>query len=285
MDFERRYGVYFERFESYLNDFISALDGEKRLEDAIKYSLLGGGKRIRPVLALAFADLLGVKVEKILPFALATELIHTSSLIHDDLPALDNDDLRRGRPSNHKVYGEGLAVIAGDATLNLAYELLFSVLNGEREAKAAEYLAEAAGYKGMLGGQSLDIAFSTALDERSLLSVDMLKTCKLITAPIVVADILAGGDGKEFEEFGNDLGLLFQFVDDYLDEFGDSAKLGKSLGKDKSENKLTALSVYGQAGSKEKINELCAKCVEFLRKFENSEFLTDLVRSIAEREK
>ena len=285
MDFDAKYGEFLNKFNEYLQGYVSSLSGDDTLVSAMKYSLLCGGKRFRPVLALACADILGVNAERILPFALAIELIHTSSLIHDDLPALDNDDFRRGKPSNHKVYGESMAVIAGDALLNAAYELLFKNARTENELKAAAYIAKCSGQTGMLGGQALDIRSSKETGEDLLLKIDGLKTCKLIQAPILAAVLLAEIDVMPFEAFGRDLGLLFQFTDDVLDETGESDKLGKTVGKDKAANKLTAVSVYGLDGAKKQIEVLKSRCLDFLMTITGSEFLTELVLRIAERDR
>ena len=285
MDFDAKYGEFLNKFNEYLQGYVSSLSGDDTLVSAMKYSLLCGGKRFRPVLALACADILGVNAERILPFALAIELIHTSSLIHDDLPALDNDDFRRGKPSNHKVYGESMAVIAGDALLNAAYELLFKNARTENELKAAAYIAKCSGQTGMLGGQALDIRSSKETGEDLLLKIDGLKTCKLIQAPILAAVLLAEKDVMPFEAFGRDLGLLFQFTDDVLDETGESDKLGKTVGKDKAANKLTAVSVYGLDGAKKQIDLYKSRCLDFLNSISGSEFLVELVIRIAERDR
>lgn len=285
MDFDAKYGEFLNKFNDYLQEYVTSLRGDDTLVSAMKYSLLCGGKRFRPVLALACADILGVNAERILPFALAIELIHTSSLIHDDLPALDNDDFRRGKPSNHKVYGESMAVIAGDALLNAAYELLFNNARTENELKAAAYIAKCSGQTGMLGGQALDIRSSKETGEDLLLKIDGLKTCKLIQAPIISAVLLAEKDVIHFEAFGRDLGLLFQFTDDVLDETGESDKLGKTVGKDKAANKLTAVSVYGLDGAKKQVDVLKSRCLDFLRTITGSGFLIELVIKIAERDR
>ena len=287
MDFDGQYKKYLDIFDDHLNNYLSSLNGGE-LSAAMKYSLESGGKRLRPVLALATADILGVDLNKILPFALAIELIHTSSLIHDDLPALDNDDMRRGKPSNHKAFGEALAVIAGDSLLNSAYEVLLSSLKTESEIRAAAFIAKCSGRCGMLGGQALDVASENESGENSesaLIRIDKLKTCSLLTAPLVAAEILSGGSGESFYNFGENLGLLFQFTDDYLDAFGDSNTLGKSVGKDLKENKLTALSVYGAETLKQKISYLADNCRSFLIGLDNIGFLTALVTRLENREK
>ena len=286
MNFEDQYKKYLGIIEDYIAsrmDSLTAEGGRGILLDAMKYSLISGGKRVRPVLALAVADILNVPHEKILPFAYAIELIHTSSLIHDDLPALDNDDYRRNKPSNHKVFGEAMAIIAGDAMMNLAYEEIFSCINSKEEIKAAKFLASCVGFYGMLGGQAIDITGNKEQSAEYLYELDFHKTAKLIIAPICCAEILSGKSESDYYRFGVDLGILFQFTDDYLDVTGSAEKLGKSIGKDAAENKITAVSVYGLDGALKEIEARKQSCLEFLKTVENSEFLRQFVINIADR--
>ncbi|HBK02625.1 MAG TPA: farnesyl-diphosphate synthase, partial [Clostridiales bacterium] len=246
-------------------------------------SLNAGGKRVRFVLALAAAEVYGVAEEDIKPFALAVELIHTYSLIHDDLPALDNDDMRRGKPSNHKVFGEDFAVIAGDGLLNLAYEVLLSACDTPLKVRAAAKIAELAGYRGMVGGQAYDLSSDGKTGEEYLYKIQTGKTCALISAPLVAAEILADKSGQDMLEVGKNLGLIFQFGDDLLDVFGTEEAVGKTLGKDKDENKLTAVKVYGAEKTKEIMRELYEKTVEKLEKIGNAEFLKSFAESLLTR--
>ncbi|MBQ4268440.1 MAG: polyprenyl synthetase family protein [Clostridia bacterium] len=255
----------------------------------MKYSLLVGGKRIRPVLALATADVLGLDREEILPFALAIEMTHTYSLIHDDLPAMDNDDFRRGKPSNHIVYGEGNAILAGDGLLNSAYAIcLQESLKGEKHARAALFLNECAGIYGMIAGQSADLYFSGRkedVSEDDLLYIYACKTGKLLLAPIAIASILANNASySALENFGKQLGFLFQLTDDILDEVGEFDKLGKSIGKDKKEEKLTSVRLYGLENAKARA-DLCADdCLAMLEGVNGDvTFLSDLVGYILRR--
>lgn len=264
--FEIEYAHYVALFELYANEYCQKLQTKPEvLGESMQYSLMQGGKRIRPVLALAVANILGVADEDILPFALAIEMIHTHSLIHDDLPALDNDDFRRGKPSNHKKYGEATAILAGDALLNTAYSIcLEECYKGEKHIVAAKYLNECAGAFGMLAGQVADMQFEHSekeATEADVLAVYENKTVKLILAPIVIASILA--DNKNYlplEQFGKNLGMLFQFIDDILDEIGDATVLGKSVGKDKQANKLTSVRVYELEGAKVIAESLARVC-------------------------
>ena len=218
------------------------------LEEAMRYSLLAGGKRIRPVLALATARALGRDPATVLPFAAAVELIHTYSLIHDDLPAMDDDDLRRGRPTNHKVYGEDVAILAGDG---LYAEAFRHVLVAQRDeplhvlAAMAE-LAAATGVNGMVGGQYLDVAGRAD----SLRQLHELKTGRLIRASVECVLLLSGRDAAPWREFAAELGVLFQIVDDILDVTGTDADLGKTHGSDERLGKRTYVSEFGLEGAR-----------------------------------
>ena len=263
-DFDLTYKGYLTEFEAYLIGYTQKLKTTPEiLGESMKYSLLNGGKRIRPVLALACADILDVDKKEILPFALALEMIHTYSLIHDDLPAMDNDDFRRSKPSSHKAFGEGNAILAGDGLLNEAYAVCFEEsMKGERYALASKYLNECAGIYGMIAGQSADLFYSDSdapITEATLAYIYEHKTGKLLLAPVAIASILAGN--KYFlalERFGKLLGTLFQMTDDILDATGDFEKLGKSIGKDEQENKLTCVRVYGLEGARIRA-DMCAK--------------------------
>ncbi len=279
MDYSAEYAALKSKADEYISSFADTLDGQNKLVAAMKYSLNAGGKRVRFVLALAAAKVYGVGEEDIMPFALAVELIHTYSLIHDDLPALDNDDMRRGKPSNHKVFGEDFAVIAGDGLLNLAYEVLLSACDTPFKVRAAAKIAELAGYRGMVGGQAYDLDSSGKTGEEYLYKIQLGKTCALIAAPLVAAEILAGKSGQDMLEVGKNLGLIFQFGDDLLDVFGEKATVGKTLGKDKNENKLTALNVYGVEKTKQIMQDLCEKTVEKLKKIGSAEFLEEFAKS------
>ena len=283
MDYSAEYAALKSKADEYISNFAETLDGQNKLVAAMKYSLNAGGKRVRFVLALAAAKVYGVGEEDIMPFALAVELIHTYSLIHDDLPALDNDDMRRGKPSNHKVFGEDFAVIAGDGLLNLAYEVLLSACDTPFKVRAAAKIAELAGYRGMVGGQAYDLDSSGKTGDEYLYKIQLGKTCALIAAPLVAAEILAGKSGQDMLEVGKNLGLIFQFGDDLLDVFGEKATVGKTLGKDKNENKLTALNVYGVEKTKQIMQELCEKTVEKLKKIGSAEFLEEFAKSLLTR--
>ena len=226
------------------------------LDEAMRYSLLAGGKRIRPVLALATAEAIDIPAATILPLAAAIELIHTYSLIHDDLPAMDDDDLRRGRPTCHRAYGEDVAILAGDGLYAEAFKLLLSEQQGEPAdvlAAAAE-LAAATGVNGMVGGQYLDIAGTAPPGVDGLRRLHELKTGRLIGASVECVLLLAGGHKPDtmtyFRTFANELGVLFQIVDDILDVTGSEETLGKPQGTDERLGKRTYVTEFGLDGAR-----------------------------------
>jgi len=289
-NFHSQFQQYQDLFEEYTKNYVQNLKtNPKHLGESMAYSLLLGGKRVRPVLALATADVLGVEKEEILPFTLAIELIHTYSLIHDDLPAMDNDDYRRGKPANHKVFGEANAILAGDGLLNSAYSICFDeCLKGEKYIYASQYLNDCAGIYGMLAGQSADLYFSEkdrAYSEEDLAYIYAHKTGKLLLAPVAIASILANNRSfPALESFGKLLGDLFQLTDDILDEVGEFDKLGKTVGKDKEENKLTAVRLYGLENARVNADICAADCHAVLDGVEgDTRFLNDLVDFVRNR--
>ena len=243
-----------ERVDGYLEGLRFAVDpGTERLEEAMRYSLLAGGKRIRPVLALATAEALGREPDEVLPLAAALEMIHTYSLIHDDLPAMDDDELRRGRPTCHLAFGEDVAILAGDGLFAEALRLALVEQEGEPEhlLAAVRELVAAAGVQGMVGGQYLDVAGSRAVELRRL---HELKTGALIAASVGCVLALAGLDGPAtipYRRFAAELGVVFQIVDDILDVTGDEAELGKPSGSDARHGKATYVSVFGLERARE----------------------------------
>lgn len=289
-DFDFRYREYLTQFEAYLEDYADHLQTKPAvLGESMRYSLQSGGKRIRPVLMLACADVLNVPKTEVLPFALALEMIHTYSLVHDDLPAMDNDDFRRGKPSNHKKFGEANAILAGDALLNEAYAICFEQsAKGDRYLLASRFLNECAGMYGMIAGQSADLYFSEKGGELSaddLFYIYEHKTGKLLLAPVAVASILAGNKFYlSFENFGKLLGKLFQMTDDILDVTGSSEELGKTAGKDEKENKLTCIKLYGLEGARMRADMCARDCYGVLEGIEGDvSFLRDLVDYVLRR--
>ena len=291
-DYHQKYAQYLDAFESFLTDYTEQWQTKPSLlADAMKYSLLSGGKRVRPVLMLSVADALGVAQNDVLPYAVALEMIHTYSLIHDDLPAMDNDDFRRGKPSCHKAFGEAYAILAGDALLNQAFTVLLdSALKGEKFAVAGKMLSEFAGMNGMIVGQVADLYYSDGDDEigeETLAFVQENKTGKLLLAPVLIPSILA--DNRCFfrlEQFGKALGRLFQITDDILDVVGEFEALGKSIGKDENADKLTGVKVYGLNGAMLRADDCLAKCLAVLEDMDcDTQFLGDLARYVRERNK
>ncbi len=243
--------------ERYLERLRFSADGAADgLERAMRYSLLAGGKRIRPVLALATADALGRRPASMLPFAAATELIHTYSLIHDDLPAMDDDDLRRGRPTCHRAFGEDVAILAGDGLYAEAFKLLLGAQEGEPRGllSAARELAAATGVQGMVGGQYIDVAGTAPAGAAGLRRLHELKTGRLIAASIECVLLLTGGHARatmgSFNTFASELGVLFQIVDDILDVTGSQETLGKPQGSDERLGKRTYVTEFGLDGAR-----------------------------------
>lgn len=269
MDFNERLEKYADQFNVILNKFCDELNCRPQiLSDSLKYSLQIGGKRVRPAMMFVAGELLGVERQKLEKFALALEMIHTYSLIHDDLPEMDNDDFRRGKPSNHKVFGTGNAVLAGDGLLNTAYSILLSECRkGAEYVSAAEYICNCAGIYGMIAGQSADLQYEKSEDcnEEILGFIYRNKTAKMLTAPLVVPAILTGGKYfAELELFGDNFGCLFQLTDDILDVEGNFSTLGKSIGKDSEEGKCTAVKLFGLDGAKLRADMLYDKCIKIL---------------------
>ncbi|HEX2938507.1 MAG TPA: farnesyl diphosphate synthase [Ruminiclostridium sp.] len=266
---------------------------QKIVFDAMKYSVMAGGKRIRPVLVLEFCKACGGSTSKALPFACAIEFIHTYSLIHDDLPCMDNDDLRRGIPSCHVKFGEANALLAGDALLSLAFETALCNNNidnigYENVIKAAGELAKASGAEGMVGGQVIDLENEGKNVEISVLEdMHRKKTGAMIIAAAKIGCIAAGADMLHInaaENYAKNIGLAFQIVDDLLDIQGDTSKLGKPVGSDSTNDKNTYATILGIERSKELIKELTDSAVNSLNTFENSLFLKELAIQLADRD-
>jgi geranylgeranyl diphosphate synthase type II len=246
--------AYPEELRELVDDYLGGLSFDQRdstagLQEAMRYSLLAGGKRIRPVLCLATGRAIGMEPEELLPTAAAIELVHTYSLIHDDLPAMDDDDLRRGRPTSHVVHGEDIAILAGDALFAEAIRLIAERQRGEprRVLDAIREIAGATGVDGMVGGQYADVS-EGASDAGSLRELHSLKTGRLIAASVGAALVL-GGLSEEasdpYRRFSAELGVLFQIVDDILDVTGSDEELGKPSGSDERHGKVTYVSLYG----------------------------------------
>lgn len=244
------------------------------ITEAMRYSLLAGGKRLRPILALMSCELFGGQEGEVLPFACCIEMIHTYSLIHDDLPVMDNDDLRRGKPTNHKVFGEGFAVLAGDALLNQSFETMIAIImkNPKPEYIATmDIICRASGVSGMIGGQCIDLYYENrCITLDSLNSMHQKKTGALITASLATGAIISGADEddiKNIMEFGDAIGLAFQVIDDILDVSGSEEKLGKSINKDNEFHKSNFISFYGLDKSRSIAGELISEAKQKLKKY------------------
>ena len=286
---DRRYDELLRRFESGLKEYIENFSpSRKSLFDAMTYSLNAGGKRVRPVLLLAVNEMLGGSFENAFPFALCIEMIHTYSLIHDDLPAMDNDDFRRGKPSNHKIFGEAMAILAGDGLLNLAFEVCLDRVSDANTLRAAKILARAAGVNGMIAGQAADLECEgkAVAKEEDLQFIYENKTAQLISAPLKMASALNGGKYfDELSEYGNRMGYMFQLVDDILDVEGEFSSMGKTLGKDEKENKLTGVKIYGLDGAKERVKKLYEACIAAISSLPDRAFLVSFAEDMANRAK
>lgn len=240
------------------------------LHEAMRYSLFAGGKRVRPVLALLAAEACGAEVAPAVRPAAALELVHTYSLVHDDLPAMDDDDLRRGRPTNHMVFGEATAILAGDGLLTLAFEVLARHPEGDelgaRRAEAVLLVARASGTAGMVGGQEMDLrSEGTVATLAELEGIHRRKTCALLEASVGLGGVLGGADASTrgiLARYGAAVGLAFQITDDVLDVTGDAAQLGKTPGKDARDGKVTYPALLGVADSRSRARSLSAEAVE-----------------------
>ena len=265
----------------------------ERLLEAMRYSLEAGGKRLRPVMLLAACDMAGGDVNTALPFACALEMIHTYSLIHDDLPAMDNDDLRRGKPTNHKVFGEDLAILAGDGLLNAAAELMArSALNmgDPRGIRALEIVMRHAGVTGMIAGQTKDVLSEGSKPEEELVAyIHSHKTADLLEAPMEAGLALAGANDAQISAgyaYGLHLGLAFQMTDDLLDVKGDAALMGKQTGMDSALNKMTWVALRGVEGTEQDAAEQAELAEKALCSLPwEISFFRDLARKVVTREK
>ena len=289
MTFEERSREYREFTEEYLKNIYPQFRSEPQGElfDAMEYSLLAGGKRLRPIFVLDFCRMCGGDWRKAAPFAAAMEMIHTYSLIHDDLPCMDNDDFRRGRPTNHKVYGETMAILAGDGLLTDAFMLASSadLPDPTQMGLAIGVLAQNAGSLGMVGGQVLDIQSETReLTEQEVIDIQSRKTGGLINAACVLGVIAGGGDEAKIEAaatFAGALGMAFQIRDDMLDVIGTQEEMGKGVGTDESKN--TFVKLYGLGKCEELVQRYTAVAIDALSVFDDNTYMTALAKSLTDR--
>lgn len=259
----------------------------KAILSSMEYSLTAGGKRLRSVLLLAAYNIFSNNELEALPFACAVEFIHTYSLIHDDLPGIDNDDLRRGKPTNHKVYGEGMAIIAGDGLLNSSFEIMlddYIKTNNYSRIQAFKEIANGSGINGMIAGQATDINPGSNLTKEKLNYIHEYKTGALINSSIKAGALIGGAndnDLKLLEIFGRNLGLAFQIKDDLLDIYGDEETMGKSVGSDAKLNKLTYPNIYGEKESLKILKECHANAISALESFgDKAKLLVDIIMEL-----
>ena len=291
--FKEKYSQFCGQFEDVLADYLKTLSVRPNvLREGICYALGSGGKRVRPVLMFACAVMLGGKIADISDLALALEMIHSYSLAHDDLPAMDDDDFRRGKPSLHKQFGEGQAILIGDALLNEAYlQCLNTCKKGRSYLNASLLICENAGKDGMVAGQSADLYYegNEEFDEKSYEFIVLNKTARMIVSAVAAPALVYNTDENITNiiiEYGKNLGRLFQLTDDILDVTGDFKKLGKTIGKDEKEKKLSAVRLYGIEKCNEQADHLLELCLALLRQlpFECS-FLEDFTKYLRCREK
>lgn len=297
MSFNQEFKNRINQAEDIIKKFLPKEEGlQKIICEAMNYSVLGGGKRLRPVMMKATYELFGGKDEVIEPFMAAIEMIHTYSLVHDDLPAMDNDDLRRGRATTHIKYDEALAILAGDGLLNYAFETAVKAFDYDTDAKtvakAMKVLAQKAGIYGMIGGQTVDIEAEKGhqlLDEETLLFIHKNKTAALIESSMMIGAILAGAsdeDIKSVEQVAYNIGVAFQIQDDILDVIGNEEVLGKPIGSDAKNDKLTYVSLKGLQTAKEDVAKLSNEAISMIKFYEeDNHFLSELTTYLIDREK
>ena len=290
MDFSEKFKEYIKIFEEYAEK--NAFVGEKEpkaIYDAMEYSLFAGGKRIRPVLALASCNCFSDEICAALPFALAIEKIHTYSLIHDDLPCMDNDDVRRGRPTNHKVFGETTALLAGDGLLSSAFETIAAATKGAASICAFSYIAKACSISGMLGGQVLDLDFEhKECTPQMILKMYKMKTSALLKCSCMAGARMGGADDNAvsaFGKYGELIGLAFQIQDDILDAIGDEKILGKPVGSDEENNKNTILKAVGLEKAKEMVMAYTKEAIDLVKAYDKAGFMEKLALFLVERNK
>ena len=288
-EFEQRTESYRSAAEAYLKDWYQRFQNEpqKLLFDAMRYSLLAGGKRLRPVFALEFCRMCGADWHNALPFAAAVEMIHTYSLIHDALPSMDNDDFRRGRPTNHKVYGEAMAILAGDALLTDAFAVASTAKVSSLDAMqtAIGVLSQCAGSLGMVGGQVLDIlSEERELNEQEVIDIQSRKTGALINAACVLGVLAGEGTQQQIEAaagFAGALGMAFQIRDDMLDVIGTREEMGKGVGTDNAKN--TFVKLYGLEKCEQLVHTYTQTAIGLLDAFPEKEYMVWLSRSLTDR--
>lgn len=277
------------KLEDYMTYVLAGTAGQRKVAEAMAYSISAGGKRIRPVLTAEFCRVCGGTVEAALPAACALEMIHTFSLIHDDLPCMDDDDMRRGKPSCHAAFGEAQALLAGDALLNFAYEVISGGEGITAETKLAliTELSKATGVNGMIGGQVIDTTFEGKMTEAELLNMYSMKTGALLKCACKMGCIAAEAEKEKIsaaELYAEKLGLAFQIIDDILDVTGDEKLLGKPIGSDSDNGKTTYVAVNGVENSRMMAGVLTDEALKALDAFEDTQFLKELTLFLLKRD-
>lgn len=295
MDFDKELKRRTEYVEHIIYDFLPKEEGKQKIIlEAMNYSVQAGGKRLRPLLMLETAKMFGKNAENIFPFMAAIEMIHTYSLVHDDLPAMDNDEFRRGKKTTHAKYGEDMGILAGDGLLNLAYEVMsVAVLEADdpySAAKALHIIAKKAGVYGMVGGQTVDVIHEgKEMDIDTIMYIHNLKTAALIEAAMMAGAVLGGATQKEtdrIEKIAKNIGIAFQIQDDILDVTSTTEILGKPVLSDEKNQKTTYVSLCGIEKSKEDVEKYSNEAMEMLDGFhKNNEFLRQLIIKLINREK
>lgn len=286
MNYEEAYARYLARIEGALQKRCRECAAPEPLRSAMEYSLMAGGKRIRPVMLLAACEAFGGNADEALPFACALEMIHTYSLIHDDMPEMDDDDLRRGKPTNHRVYGQGMALLAGDGLLSWAFETMLAAANaGENHLNAMRALARAAGIGGMVSGQCRDLEQKPENGEAELYRLCAEKTGALLSGAAEAGAAIAGADENtrlRMRRYGEALGVSFQIKDDLLDIEGDAALLGKATHMDEQRGKMTYPHLLGLDRAKRVMEEQTAQALELLGS--DAPFLTEMTMRLLKRD-
>ena len=297
MNYNEQLKLKVEDINRVIREYLPKEEGmQHRVIEAANYSVEAGGKRVRPLIMLETYKLFGGDNEsEVYPFMAALECIHSYSLVHDDLPAMDNDDYRRGRLTTHKKYGEDFGILAGDALLNYAYEIMLSSITKltadkvVKAVKAAQIIAYKAGIYGMVGGQSLDVWLTDkSMDDKQLDFIFNLKTGALIEAAFRAGAVLAGADESavaDIEKAGNKVGVAFQIKDDILDVTSTQEKLGKPVFSDEKNNKTTYITLYGMDKADRDVEALSKEAVDIINKYGNNDFLVSLILKLINREK
>ena len=297
MNYNEQLKLKVEDINRVIREYLPKEEGmQHRVIEAANYSVEAGGKRVRPLIMLETYKLFGGDNEsEVYPFMAALECIHSYSLVHDDLPAMDNDDYRRGRITTHKKYGEDFGILAGDALLNYAYEIMLSSITKltadkvVKAVRAAQIIAYKAGIYGMVGGQSLDVWLTDkSMDDKQLDFIFNLKTGALIEAAFMAGAVLAGADESavaDIEKAGNKVGVAFQIKDDILDVTSTQEKLGKPVFSDEKNNKTTYVTLYGMDKADRDVEALSKEAVDIIKKYGNNDFLVSLILKLINREK